>query len=105
MWSDGIEGLEHTEACDGGWDAYGGEAGMSGGGEGAAVIHGGDDGDTGGHFVVEESSDFGAECVCEGCVVGIIGSVGIGIDGAGEIAFEEFSELGHLSGGFGVDDE
>src|SRR5688500_14618381 len=48
--ADVVVAVESGEAADGGGNADGGEAGMAGGGVGAAVIHGGADGDAGGHF-------------------------------------------------------
>ena len=56
------------------------------------MVHGRTDGDTGGHLVVEETSDFIAEDWSDG-VVGCVVVTGFrGIDGAGEIALEEIED-------------
>ena len=48
----------------------------------------GGEGDAGGHFVVEEAADAVAEEGGEGVVEGVVGAGGVGVDAAGEVAFE-----------------
>jgi hypothetical protein len=49
--------MQRRETLDAGGQANRREAGMAGGGEGAAVIHGRADRNAGGHLVVEQSPD------------------------------------------------
>ena len=56
MWADAVVALQHREATQRGRDADGGESGVAGGGEGAAVVHRRGDSHAGGHLVVEQSA-------------------------------------------------
>lgn len=56
--ADAVIAGEHGEAAKRSGNADGREAGVAGGGEGAAVVHGGADRDASRHFVVEQPADF-----------------------------------------------
>src|SRR5438034_9730238 len=81
--------MKFGEASDGGGDADGGGAGVRGGGVGAAMIHRGTDRYAGGHLVIQKAADlFAQEWGDE--VVGCVVCAGFcGVDGAGEVPFEE----------------
>ncbi len=69
---------------------------MRGGGERSAVIHRGTDGDAGRHLVVEETAYFFAEEWCDVVVCDVICAGFGGVDGAGEVAFEETQDGGEF---------
>ena len=71
---------------------------MAGGRERAAMVHCGGDGDAGRHLVVEQASHFGAQERGETVVQVIVGAGVVGVEAAGEIAFEAGDDLLHLVG-------
>src|SRR5262245_56763242 len=88
---------EHREALDRRGNANRRETRMSGGGEGAPVIHGRTDGDAGGHLVVEEPPHAAAQDRRDLVVEAVVAPVAGGIDPSGEVALEYSSQLLQLS--------
>ena len=62
------------------------------------MIHGGRDGDSGRHFVVEQTSDFlsqqGSHLIVEAVVV----TSGVTVDAAGQVSFQRTDHLFHFDG-------
>ena len=71
---------------------------------GAAVIHGRADGDTGRHLVVQQAADFASQPRLKLLVQRIIGTAGIRVNGACQVALERVDDLGRL-GRVGSDDQ
>ena len=66
------------------------------------MIHGRADGNSGRHFVVEQSTDSCAKGLFDKSVVFVIAARGVGIDRARQIAFQHFGDLDHLINGIGL---
>lgn len=100
-----VVALQHGEAGQGGGHSHCGESGVSGSGVGTTVVHRLTDGDSGRHFVVEQSANFCSQSRFDPVIVGVIFIAAVGVNAAGEVAFKMIRDFASLLDIVGQDEQ